>query len=109
MLADKETRETGTLNMQIIPFIEEMCYPFSSRKAGNDVANSLVTSALLYDQGYNWLPHMFVFISSSPDPYLPHCFSVNQWNPPLWKRPHVLYKEFQCNHILSFVVHMGLS
>lgn len=38
MLADKETRETG--------MFEETCYPFSSWKAGNDVANSLVTSAL---------------------------------------------------------------
>lgn len=46
MLADKETRETGTLNMQTIPFVEETCYPFSSWKAGNDVAKSLVTSAL---------------------------------------------------------------
>lgn len=69
MLADKETRETGTLNMQTIPFIEETCYLFSSWKAGNDVANSLVTSALtLRPRLYLAPPYAYVYLIPPPRP-----------------------------------------
>lgn len=42
-----------------------------------------------------------------PDP-LPMSHVANLWNPCLWKISHVLYQEFRCSHVLSFIVHMKL-
>lgn len=34
---------------------------------------------------------------------------VHLQNLHLWKRSYVLYREFQCNRVLSFIISMGFS
>lgn len=78
---------------------------FLHRRLGMDVVNSLVTSALLVQSGHTWLPQTLVCLCHPPQSLILNIVSQSVYRThPLVKG--VLYKEFQCIHVKSFVVHM---
>lgn len=84
-------------------FKEEMCTCLQPRKLDIDAVNSLMTCAVYLQNQASTDSTKVSHLSGSffLDLYLEHCLLVK--SPSLWKRSHVLCKEFPD----KFVVHVG--